>query len=258
MTVMAAQFLTVAREDLFALTHSLFAALPDSVLGDKDGPLVVDVLGTLACGKKIVTDAAREVLFDDGQTVMDGKTGYDEYWSGTRNGAPLEVDYIDMAYPLLAEYSPRIAGDAPLLRGRFPGYADNHDVGAKRDYFLAQRRHGGVTFLQNPETALSQGGLRIFIEKSMGTPLSYDSRRALNAPLSMRDAFNDMAHKNGWVRFVEVNVHDERLQNDGRFMAEFMRYAAFTRYEPPFRADKIIRPHRSDFDIFGRNFPHVL
>jgi hypothetical protein len=243
----------VCRDDLFDLTRRVFAAAGRDVLGDPVRPLVVGVNGTLESGKKIITDAAVESLFEDGTAVMEGRAGRDEYWTGLHNGRLMEIDYIDAAWPGHDEYSPRIEKNARFTRRH--GVA--HD--SKLSVFMKQREEGGITFLQNAHEEIPEPGLSFFIERTRGTIMNYTEPRKLDTPLALRDAFQTMGAKNPWARFVEINVRDERLLQDSRFMDAFIAFAPFCRLETPASPGlPVARAARTQVNIYGPSFPHPL
>ncbi len=53
-----ARLITVHRADLFDLGARLVTALPDDVLQDAANPILINVLGSYECGKRIISDSA--------------------------------------------------------------------------------------------------------------------------------------------------------------------------------------------------------
>ncbi|MBU0800316.1 MAG: hypothetical protein KKA05_04865 [Alphaproteobacteria bacterium] len=256
MKMICAHFLTVQRDDLFDLTRRICAMLPDDVMNDKDRPLVVGVNGTLQSGKKIISDAAIEALFDAGTAVMDGKAGYDEYWTGQRHGVPLEIDYVDMAYPYRREYSPRL--DLPLIDGkRYPTPRRGDDNNKKLTDFMIQRDGGGITFLQNALLDYPAPGLSFFIETDRGATVNYSPACKLEATFALRDRFQAMGAKNPWARFVGVQVVDERLLRDAPFMDALVAFAPFCKIEPAGPAMNVTKIVPTVVPVYGQNFPQL-
>lgn len=245
-----AQFMTVCRDDLFALTRRVFSAVNPDVFRDARQPLMVGVNGTMESGKKIIADAVVEYLFDKDTAVREGHGGRDEYWTGLRGNHFLEIDYIDTAYQDREEYSPRLQHD------RLPAdrvLRETQIYGEKIYLFLRQRSEGGITFLQNAHTEMPQPGLSFFIEKARGPLVNYTEPRWHDTPLSLRYTFQSMAEKNYWTRFVTMDVRDKRLLNDERFMADLRAFSPFctlTRRRTP------VGPCAAN--IYGQNFPHPL
>lgn len=249
-----AQFITVARADLFALTQRIFESVPDDALRDPANPLTVGVNGTMESGKKIIADAAVEYLFDKDTAAREGIGGRDEYWTGQRGARPFEIDYIDVAYQDREEYSPRLQHD------QLPADRDlraTQRYGEKIYLFLRQRAAGGITFLQNAQNEMSQPSLSFFIEKTSGSILSYTDPRWVDTPLSMRYEFQSIARKNFWTRLVSVDVRDERLLDDSRFMADFRAFSPFSTLTRRHAAPAAVGM-TSTVNVFGRDFPHPL
>jgi hypothetical protein len=247
------QFITVARDDLFALARRVFESVNHDVLRDPGNPLMVGVNGTMESGKKIIADAAVEYLFDKDTAVRDGICGRDEYWTGQRGGHPLEIDYIDTAYQDREDYSSR------LQHKRLPQDCDLRETqryGEKIYLFLRQRTEGGITFLQNAHTEMPQPGLSIFVEKSRGRIVKYTDARWLEAPLSVRYEFQSIANKNFWTRFVTMDVRDERLLGDQRFMNDLRAFSPFCLLTH--RHSAAASNMNAAINIFGRDFPHPL
>lgn len=266
-SIITTRFLTAARADLFALTADLTRAIPDTVYQDPTRPLLMTVEGTVSSGKKIITDAAIEYLFDkmpgtpkkgQGQTAqmaaqMKGRLGYDEYWRGRRKGEIFELHYMDNAWPRRTSYS------ASLRRGRKSKLAD----------FMAQRRHGGLTIIQNLGVE-AEPDIRMIIEAHDRYPVGYYRKQRLETlPSSLQDHFNQLARQNDWARYVKIQIRDERLQNDPAFMNFFTAYAAFCPLvrTPTLRENFMAlfrgRPREADppgigpAPVFGKNFPHA-
>ena len=249
-----AHFLTVCRNDLFDLTRRVFAAVNDDVLCDPRRPLMVGVNGTMESGKKIIADATVEHLFDEGTAVREGVDGRDEYWTGLRDDHFLEIDYIDTAYQDREEYSPRLQHDRlPVDRD----WRETQRYGEKIYLFLRQRSEGGITFLQNAHTEMPQPGLSFFIEKTRGPIVNYNEPRWIDTPLSLRYAFQSMAAKNMWARFVTIDVRDPRLLNDARFMTDLRAFSPFCAL-PHRPAGSALAAPPGVLNIYGRDFPHPL
>lgn len=265
-----ARFLTASRGDLFAMTRQLLAAVAAADLPcDSSAPLMIGVNGSLQSGKKIIADAAVEMLFDPGSAAMEGKAGYDEYWRGTRGGASFEVDYIDMAYPYRADYSPRLATLRPLGRGQ------DNSMDLKFMDFCAMRTAPGVTFVQNPSSFGERCGITLYIEnRSLQVPVGYKVPRLHLAPNSLKTAFASLSGGNDWARLVEIEIRDQRLLVSPAFGERFIPFAPYCRVpdlehtgvkkwhkrlQKMALIDQEIEPRgiRADVHIFGRNFPHA-
>ena len=249
-----AQFITVSRADLFALTQRIFESVNDDVLRDARNPLVVGVNGTMESGKKIIADAAVEYLFDKDTALREGFAGRDEYWTGLRGGRMFEIDYIDTAYQDREGYSPFLQHD------RIPADRDLRETqryGEKIYLFLRQRAEGGITFLQNAHQEMPQPGLSFFIERSRGRIVKYLEPRWLDTPLSLRTEFQLLSNRVSWSRFVTIDVRDERLLNDERFMADFRAFSPFSALPRRPSASATAMPPPA-LNIFGRDFPHPL
>lgn len=263
-----ARFLTASRADLFAMTRLLCTAVTTAGLpDDAAAPLVVAVNGGLESGKKIVTDAAVAALFDEGSARMDGKSGYDEYWRGTRNGAPYGVDYIDMAYPYRHDYSTRLGSTD--RRGR----QLNNDMTGKYNDFTAQRDTPGITFVQNAATFNARAGISIYIEDyHVQYMVGYAVPRLHTMPQSLKRAFAGAHGADPWARLVEIEVRDPRLLESPAFNDSFMAFAPtcrLPRWAKPglrdrFREKIMIDQEKDprgivgDVKIFGRDgFPQM-
>lgn len=222
--MITARFLTVGRDDLFAMTRLLCAAL--TAAAPRDGALLVGVNGSMNAGKKIVSDAMAETLFDPGTAAMTGKAGYDEYWRGQRDGAAYELDYIDMAYPYRADYS------AALAFSRLSGRSVDNNMEHKFDDFLALRRAPGVTVVQNAAAFNERAALSVYIEDFMvQNPLGYNVPRLHATPPSLKRAFMRARGEDKWARLVEIDVRDPVLMADPGFNDKFIAFAPYCRIE---------------------------
>lgn len=255
--------MTVERGNLFDLTRILFSRLPDSVFLAAEKPLVVTVNGSLASGKKIITDAALPLLFDADGAAMSGKSGYDEYWRGPRKGRDVELHYIDAAYAEAEDYSPALQTQFAQMKRNAPRwsflFSESATDYARRlaDCFMTQRTKPGMTVMQNsvPQHGID-AGLSIFIENANNaTPVSYNPPRFQSQPLSFRDDFRRACSRASWVRYVEVELRDPRLLADAEFMSHFMGLGPACDYQPA-PAKNIERPQRTHVPIFGHGFPH--
>jgi hypothetical protein len=222
--MICARFLTASREDLFAMTRLLCAAL--TAVPPRDGGLLVGVNGSMNAGKKIVADTMAETLFDPDTAAMTGKAGYDEYWRGLRGGEAFELDYIDMAYPYRADYSAQIAFTRPCGRG-----VDN-TMEYKFDDFLLQRRAPGLTVVQNAAAFNERTALSVYIEDFfVQNPLGYNVPRLHGTPPSLKRAFMYARGQDSWARLVEIDVRDPVLLNDPAFNEKFIAFAPYCRIE---------------------------
>lgn len=226
----SARFLTRSRSDLFDLSRRLFSAIGDEFLTNGRHPLIVCVNGSQKAGKRIVTDAAMEVLFD-GEPAMDGKCNHDEYWTGRRNGKRMEVDFIDAAYNFPVAYSHRIPKPALTLPDDFPDMEQMHYETVST--FLDQREYGGVSFLQNSSFRGGHAHIRIEIESRMGYRVDEQTEKFQKERKPLRETFN-MVFENSreWARFVRIDVHDRKLIESQKFADAFAAFAPACAYKP--------------------------
>lgn len=200
MLMLTARFLTTQREDLFELTHRLMAGLEDDMLRTPHAPLVAAVEGTGSSGKKIFTDAAREVLFDS-EPAFTGRAEYDEYWTGTRGGKPLSLTFMNAAWP--GGYN------TPALRHGF--FYDS-----KITTFLAARQTGntgGIDVVQNALSWQKQAGLVLHIERHD----RHDTHTRFVHHTALAIELETLAEEHGYARYIEVNVRDRRLLASQKF-----------------------------------------
>lgn len=226
----SARFLTRTRDDLFDLSRRLFGAIDDEFLTNGRRPLIVCVNGSQTAGKRIITDAAMEVLFD-AEPTMDGKRNHDEYWTGRRNGKRMEVDFIDAAYNVPTVYSHRIHELAPAMHDEFMTMEQKHYQTVSA--FLDQREYGGVSFLQNSSFRGGHAHIRIEIESRMGYRVDEQTEKFQKERKALRETFN-MVFENSreWARFVRVDVHDEQLIASRKFADAFSAFAPACAYKP--------------------------
>ncbi len=258
------RFLTASRDDLFAMTRLLGAALAG--VQPRDGALLVGVNGSMNAGKKIVSDALAESLFDPGTAIRTGKAGYDEYWRGQRGGAAYELDYIDMAYPYRADYSVELAFT------RQCGRSVDNNMEHKFDDFIALRRAPGITVVQNAAAFNERAALSVYIEDFMvQNPLGYNVPRLHATPPSLKRAFMRARGEDNWARLVEIDVRDPVLLADAGFAEKFIGFAPYCRIERTAAGwrervrnallidrDKDPPGIEGEVKIFGRKgFPHI-
>lgn len=110
------RFITTKRDHLFDVSRILVTGIPQEFLEKSQNPVIISVRGTIADGKKIMPDAAVQVLlgvpdarqkacysigFKDNprsDIQYEGKDEYDEYWTIRHSdGTRLEVDFINAA-----------------------------------------------------------------------------------------------------------------------------------------------------------------
>lgn len=191
---------TTTRADMFDVSRKLFNVLDHEFLVEKDKPVVIGVSGSIRSGKKIVADAMRAELL--GSTALSrGREGRDEFWAGEFYGRPVEFDYIDIAFA--------IGYQTPEL--------NNFDYIERRDAFLRQRKHGGITVIQNNENR-ERIGLDIWVESRNHGFLYTGSEGRKAGHSGLAAAFNSAASTSTWTRYLEIEVMDERLLASGRFM----------------------------------------
>jgi hypothetical protein len=154
---------------------------------------------------------------------MAGRDGYDEYWTGTHNGTPLALHYIDAAWG--AGYS----------NSQLNGSRDRKALDA---FMRARKDVGGITILQNPGTYAADKGIGFFVENNKDHAVDYDLPHCRRHG-AVRRAFNKAAHGNTWARYVEVEVRDERLLASDKFRTAFAAFAPVEK-EPLLREFKEI------------------
>lgn len=207
---MKAELILRSRREMFYMARTLASALPNEALHDESRPLLVSVRGSLGCGKKIIADAMREYL--TGTTAMSGlknisgREGYDEYWLGIVRGKEVELAYIDAAW--------------------LGGYSDDFNLASfsphmVRQQFMWQRTKPGVAFVHN-DFSLGMGmsstkRLAVWVEQA-GVSNVDGPDRVQQSKLAV--AFENARLQdpdNQWLRYVEVNVDDDRLLNSPKF-----------------------------------------
>lgn len=205
-----AELILRSRREMFYMARTLASALPTEVLHDDAGPLLVSVRGSLGCGKKIIADAMREYL--TGTTAMSGlknisgREGYDEYWLGVVRGKEVELAYIDAAW--------------------LSGYSDDFNLSSfgahmVRQQFMWQRKKPGVAFVHNDfSLGVGMGGTKriaVWVEQA-GVSNVDGPDRVQKSKLAV--AFEQARLQdpdNKWLRYVEVNVDDDRLLKSPKF-----------------------------------------
>jgi len=205
---MKAELILRSRRDMFYMARLLASALPNEAVHDDKDPLIVSVRGSLGCGKKIIADAMREYL--TGTTAMSGlknisgREGYDEYWLGVVRGKEVELSYIDAAW--------------------LSGYSDDFNLASfsphmVRQQFMWRRDKPGVAFVHNDFSLEIDGKKRLAVWVEQAGATNVDGpHRAKNSKLAV--AFKQAqlaAPENEWLRYVEVNVSDDRLLKSPKF-----------------------------------------
>lgn len=221
---MKISLITTTRDDLFDVSHAIAQSIDPAFYQDRVKPVVLAVRGSFKSGKKIVTDAVREKLL--GSTALchfRGAPGIDEYWVGMSQHKPLEIDYMDAMY----------------AKGFHHGALNSVDGLAREEAFFQQRKFGGMTLIQNKEQS-ARDGINIWVESALGIPVNRSEKpKARNGDLAMafrcatafdtqtknfatdRAQYKDMQSQpdKEWVRYVEIEVRDERLQTSSKFQA---------------------------------------
>jgi len=216
---------TSTREQLLDLARHMAAAVEDTALANAAQPVVVSMRGSFSCGKKIFPDMCREVLGADDKSESryapalysrdeKGRTMYAaqihkkggfvpkeaEFWSGRKDGTPVEVQLIDAGY---------------TLEGSTPMPSAIREWEQTKKNFLRQRAAAGVTFISNDEKGAEAAGIDLWLQsKRSPVVMSAEKDRAGKSPLAAQ--FN--ASSNAWSRYIEITVTDERLLNAPRFM----------------------------------------
>lgn len=202
--------LTRYHDDLFRISRILMRGLDPALLTDPQNPILISVDGSTDSGKKIMPDAAYPVLL--GRNFIDtGTIDYDEYCFSGSKRRKVEVDFLNAAWEV---------GPTDPSRYHLPslnGY--NVPRMQKIQDFLAQRQHGGVSFIHNsPQFAKKHAWLNIWIESGDSLPTTIS--KVERAPQALKDKFNQLRDDyNGWVRYVRITVKDDRLIQSPRFMA---------------------------------------
>ncbi len=218
--MITARFITVEREDLFDMTRRLIGAVETGLLQDTQDPVLVSVIGSPNCGKKIVADAAREILFDT-PPVMTGQSGHDEYWTGMRAGAPMEFHYMDSAYG--HNFSNEELNNRQCRRERI-------------DIFKNFRQAGGMTVIQNIDEASNRDAdITFTIKKRLFEieqpyrdpgPDRDNGKKIVRRDKELMNQFNAEAESHPWLRYVEVEVHNPRLLKSPQFREAFSSLAS--------------------------------
>lgn len=198
--------ITTSRQDLFNVAAILARGIAPEFLHDAQNPLHVMVDGDYNSGKKIFPDAMRHVLLSSTiMTSLRGDVEYDEYWLGQRNGKPLEVGFINLAW-----------GRCEYSSDRLRRQSTQNDL---RSAFEQMRWHGGVSFVHNadkPNEIEYPTALSIWLDRGV-----VSSDRLLSAGENVTHDFWQARKDNNpdWVRYVEISVHDERLAKTAEFQA---------------------------------------
>lgn len=203
-----AELILRSRREVFYMARLLASALPNEALHDDNEPLLVSVRGSLGCGKKIIADAMREYL--TGTTAMSGlknisgREGYDEYWLGVVRGKEIELSYIDAAW--------------------LSGYSDDFNLSSfgahmVRQQFMWQRDKPGVAFVHNDFSLEIENKKRlaVWVEKAGAANVDGPDRVGKSKLAVAFEKARLEDPDNQWLRYVEVNVNDERLLKSPKF-----------------------------------------
>ncbi len=180
---------TSSRQDLLNICALLSRGIDDSVLSDKDKPLIVLLNGTLNSGKSLITDGIRMALLSSASKIaFDGFETMNEHWYGRKKGFDFEVTFHN-------------------TRGS-----------EKLDNIFAQRawNMGGIVFLQNTPLAHEafrdpdvKAGLEIWLE-SRGHKTSDAEMERQAKDSSLKGEFEKVMNTR-WGRYLKVTATDERL-----------------------------------------------
>ncbi len=216
---------TSKRQQLLDLARNMAAAMDDALVADAAQPVMVSMRGSFSCGKKIFPDMCREALgaaaktedfyepklysHDDKGNIMFAsnihrKGGFvpheAEFWSGTKDGKPVEVQLLDGGY---------------ILEGNPPRAAAVMEWQQTKENFLAKRGAGGVTFICNDEKGAADCGIDIWLQ-SKRSPVKMGTEKDRAGKSTLAKQFN--ASSDAWSRYIEITVTDQRLLNSPRFM----------------------------------------
>jgi hypothetical protein len=198
---------TTSRQDMVDITHTLAKALDLQLMTDPKAPIVMSLNGSMESGKAIFSDEMHHALFNKKFTSDRAQFVVDEI-----GGQKVEFDYIDIAFN---NYQSSVEG---LGKG---SYADREKA------FFAERQEGGISVVQNIQD-LGKAGLGIWVEKNKGYQMyesqlgaEHGSRFLGNA---LADVFQhaaqlypDKAQDRSWVRYVEIDIRDQRLLDSPKF-----------------------------------------
>ncbi len=187
---------TTSRQDLFNICALLARGMDDSVLSDKDKPLIVLLNGTLGSGKSLITDGIRMALLSSvSKIAFDGFEGLNEHWYGRKKGFDFEVAFHN-------------------TRGS-----------EKLDPIFSHRawNMGGVVFLQNTPLAYeafkdpdTKAGLEIWLESHKHR--TDDAEMERQAGTSRLKGEFEKAKNQKWGRYLKVTATDERLCTSDAFI----------------------------------------
>lgn len=203
------EIITTQREHLFAVTKLLFGALERDLLRDPQSPVMTSVKGSFESGKKIIPDAAAEQLLGSQHRIKTYGDYHisDEYRINSRRR--LEVDFINAS-----------CGDYSFDSSAY-GLAEEELL----EYFLPQRKYGGVNFIHNNNCSWNTDNtpafpdryeMGIWLERpfdenkeddgSESTMLS-DKRRMIVRAFKALESKGDLP----WLRYMYICVQGDRL-----------------------------------------------
>jgi hypothetical protein len=219
---------TISRQDIVDLSRAIARCIPLSFMAERSAPVRIAVQGSYCSGKKIIADYGRSEVFgitdetlkfggdlahhnicasafNESATLTSyGHDEHDEYVYGACGKAKqmLEVSFINLAWA--AGYSkaiPHKVSDADKLTAH-----------------LAQRSHGGITYMHNCVSFITQPDITVHIE-SEGFTADAAGRKyhCCDVSSAIEDACDSDKHEilPEWCRFVQVTVHNEVLDQQG-------------------------------------------
>lgn len=205
------RLVTTSRQDVVDITHALAHALDLDLMRDAKAPVVIALNGTMESGKAIFADEIYQELFH-----KPFRTSIVEFRAEEIDGQPVEFDYIDISN---TKYGVAV-----------PAALSSNIYAQREEVFLAQRKAGGISIIQNMEHP-EHAGISIWVEKNNGHRMHdhQESRVARNG-MELTNAFHHATvlyprrgDEQSWVRYVEIEVHDPRIAASPKFQ-EMVRF----------------------------------
>lgn len=201
------RFLSTERDHIVQVMEKLARALPQNTLDDAAHPLIVSVKGGISIGKSLIPAVFREALLGK-NPVLEGRAEFDERWKGQdKNGQPLEVGFINLAWPLMDM--------SDGLQALYPSNGDRPTKQYIADAFMSQRAHGGMTFISYAESAEKTAPGLVFEMVYERLPQHFPTQKNLSQKFF--DALCDNS-LSPWLRIVKIEVSDPRLLESEKFM----------------------------------------
>jgi hypothetical protein len=184
--------ITTKRDDLFSIGRVIAESLDSAFLTEPAKPVLIAINGCFQSGKSIIAEAGREALI--GKTEMSGgKKDDHEQWIAQRQDGfgTIEIGYSD-------------------------GY---HNSDKKFDELSRQRKHGGISYLQNTlelnKSDKHEVDIEVWIESPGRYPISGESR-ADCSPLA--GIYNQQSNrKSQWTRYIEIVIHNPKIAASKKF-----------------------------------------